>query len=547
MLTLSEQLERLDPSKRKKVQAIWQELSEREMEAVSLYEPLPHFVDFHRANCPERVIHGGNRSGKTLAACVEFARAVLGRDPFKKYPIKSGRAFVVGKDGKHISEVLYKKLFLADAFRIIKDKETDLWRAYRPWKESHRQKETMPAPPLLPDRLVPRASIAWESKKEAHPVKANVVNGWEIRFFTSLGKPPQGSDIDYAWFDEEIVDPDWYDELAARLVDREGLFVWSATPQLGGVQFYDLMVKAKDQKDDKEPAIQSFEAVIQKNRHISATKQERFFAKLSDEQYRIRVLGESALTSALVYPEFSKELHCVEYFHVPRSWTRYAFIDPGRQVCAIIAAAVPPPNENHGDNVYFIGEQYVRQCDANKFGFAMKELTKEQDFYAFIIDRQESRKRDTGSGLPLEMQYQEALKAQGVESEITGNAFIWAPSDVQAGLLAARSWLILRVDKAPKLRILEAKMPNFIKEIERYHYKRDKYQITEKPNPRNDHLMDCFRYAALYNPTYHVLTRIPGGRNSVLSLLKAKEERKLLKQESPYVNLGPKVKEAAWT
>lgn len=159
----------------------------REQESLQLYEQLDHLALFHASPAPERVLRGSNRSGKTITAAVEFARAVTGVDPYDKYPKSDGRAFIVGKDEKHNSEVIYRKLFRPGAFFVIKDKVTGKDRAFRPWdpEDKARKDEARRADPLIPPRMI--VDIAWENKKESCPSLVTLTNGWEIRFFSSKG------------------------------------------------------------------------------------------------------------------------------------------------------------------------------------------------------------------------------------------------------------------------------------------------------------------------------------------------------------------------
>ena len=177
----------------------------RSKESLRLYEPLPIAEQFHASGAPERILRGSNRSGKTLASALEIARALTGQDPYHKYPETDGRCFIVGMDGKHNAEVLFRKLFRPNAFRIIRDNTTNLWRTWRPWQDDDltRKRESKPSRPLVPSYMV--KTYSWENKAEGVPNLVRLHNGWEARFFSSLGTPPQGSDVDLVWMDEEIV------------------------------------------------------------------------------------------------------------------------------------------------------------------------------------------------------------------------------------------------------------------------------------------------------------------------------------------------------
>lgn len=538
---LAELAMRSNYSKLRKLAVI---LAQRQLEAQRLYEPMDHVDAFHACTARERILRGSNRSGKTLGAAVEFSRAVTGQDPYRKYPLKDGRAFIVGKDGKHNSEVLYRKLFRPGAFKILQDDQTGLWRSWRPWipADAERIKDIVDAPPLIPPRFIKEE--AWENKKELLPNVVRLTNGWEMRFYSSLAKPPQGSDVDYVWFDEEIVDPEWYSEVAARgTVDRNGLFVWSATAQKGGAQLYDLCQEAEKQRElDEPPRVQEFFAHIDDNRYFSNDQRETFFSKLTEEERRIRIEGEFAFTSFRVYPEFNWSTHGTEWFDIPKDWTRYLVVDPGRQVGAVLFVAVPPPTDERDGHIYFYDELYIKNCNSEAFAEKVHFKTREQHFYAFIIDHRGGRVRQD-SGASIEWQYGEALKKWGVSSQVTGSGFIWASDDVDGGINAFRNWLVVRPDGRPILKAFKDKLPNFDHEISRYHYKRDKNRLTDKPEQRNNHLMDCARYAAMFEPKWHEVPKGSRSKDGAWGAFKAKLQRAQNKDGKGYISLGPSLRD----
>jgi hypothetical protein len=513
------------------------ERARRRLEALRLYEPLPAQEEFHRSPAPERLLRGSNRGGKTLPAAVEVARAVTGQDPHGKFPKEDGRCRVVGKDGKHLGQVLYRKLFRAGAFRIIRDAATRQWRAYRPWDAADRARaaEARPAPPLIPPRAV--QSIAWENKKESQPSVVTLHNGWEIVFYSSLGKPPQGTDDDLVWFDEEVVDPDWYPESSARLLDRRGRFVWSATPQAGTEQLYAIHERAEDERGRPRPRVTEHIVLLEDNPHIDEDQKRLLAEKLSEEEYQVRIAGEFALLSFKVFPEFAAFTHTVAWFEIPRHWTRYAVIDPGRQICAVLFAALPPPEE--GRKVYLFDELYLRNCDAEQFGQAMRNKCAGQLFQAFVIDLHGSRIHEAGSGRTVQEQYSAALRRHGVASLATGHHFAAGSEDVAGGVEAVRGWLRPAEDGRPTLLVLADRCPNFLWEIRHYRLKRVGGHVTDRPEDRGRvHQMANARYLAMYSPRY---VKPPAGKapeSGALRALKSKQKRRQ-GDEGTYVRLGP--------
>ena len=111
------------------------EMARRAAESLKLYEPLPSQAGFHSSMAAERIMIGSNRGGKSLPGAIEVARAVTGTDPYGKYPLRDGRFYCIGRDGRHLGAVMWRKLGRAGAFQIIRDKDTGLWRAFRPWTD----------------------------------------------------------------------------------------------------------------------------------------------------------------------------------------------------------------------------------------------------------------------------------------------------------------------------------------------------------------------------------------------------------------------------
>jgi hypothetical protein len=210
------------------------ESAKRQSEALNLYEPLPKMAAFHASRKKIRLVVGGNRSSKTTSCVVEMARAFVGKDPFEKYPARAGMYFVFGIDAKHIGSVIYKKLFRAGAFKMVRDPKSMLWRSFNPVTDVALIKEAKPAPPLIPPRFIDW--VVWDQKRAGIPATVVLKNGTEIHFFSINAEMPRGQDIDGAWIDEEAVKSGIVAEIMARLVDRGGRLLWSATPQSGGDQ-----------------------------------------------------------------------------------------------------------------------------------------------------------------------------------------------------------------------------------------------------------------------------------------------------------------------
>jgi Terminase large subunit, T4likevirus-type, N-terminal len=514
------------------------ELSQRKIEGLRLYEALPEQDRFHKSKSRVRLARGSNRSGKTLCAAVEVARAATGQDPYGKYPKENGRGYGVGKNLDHVGQVMWRKLGRAGAIKMIRDEKTKLWRAFRPWDpyDAAYREKCKEAPPLIPPRLIKH--IAWESKGESIPSVVTLHNGWELAFYSSEGKPPQGSDLDLWWFDEEITDETWFPEMRSRILDRQGRGIWSATPQSGSDALFDLHERATEESSLPLPRVSEFVILLADNKHLGQQEKADLAADLTEEERRVRIDGEYAVASYKVYPSFSMALHGEEYPEdgVPDHWTRYAVVDPGHQVCAVLFAAVPPKEE--GDFVYLYDELYIRDCDAIRFGEQMAQKVGGQRFRAFLMDMHFALHTEAGAGRSVLSQYTEALAYNKVSSETTGHSFQLASDDIQGGITAVRAWMAVRQTGLPKLRVYRDRLPHFQNEMKRYLNTVVKGMVTDKPRQKNNHLMDALRYLAMYNPVYVAPRPRAVRAGGAYAAFKA-YEKKSQKGKSNGVRLGP--------
>lgn len=523
---------KLTMNERDQFRALIAEVARRDKESLRLFEPMPEQERFFASHASERIALGGNRGGKTTVTCVEIARAVTGQDPHDKYPREAGRFVLVGKDLTHCSKVFYRKLFRAGAFRIIRDDESGEWRTFKPDdpRDVDRYDESEPAPPLIPSRFI--KSMSWENKKEEIPKTITLKNNWELCFFSSLGAPPQGWDIDGAAFDEEIEHPLWYQEMSARLLDRRrknrltgkvksGKFIWSATPQAGTMQLYALNRRAETEhreatddagegKEGRAPSIECFRFGLLKNEFISEDAKQDFIHKLRDDpdEYRVRVLGDFALIGSRVYGEFSPYgAHGCESFPVPPDWTWYASVDPGRQVCAILFAAVPPPSSEHAGQCFLVDELYIKKANAELVAAAIAARLGGRHIEKWYIDARGGRITEIGTGITPEEQYRRSFVRAGIFSKpgplaVNPTGFIWSTAsggdDIKAGIEAVRLGLHLDHDGRSYWKVFRDKCKNFLHEAELYSYKRQPSGLVtdEILKSGQDHLMDNWRYLA---------------------------------------------------
>jgi len=512
-------------AEKNRIQSLLKEKRRRECESLRLYNPLPNQRLFHQSLAYIRLLIGGNRGGKSRAAAVEFARAMTGRDPYKKYPEKDGKFYVVGKSLAHIGDTIYPLVFRAGAFKMIRDVNTGKWRSYRPWDEADRDNAHLvkPMPPLIPPRLI--KSWAWENKAKQELSRVELHNGWQALFFSARGRMPQGTSVNGVWFDEEIEDSNdgpWFPEMSARLMEDNGLFMWSATPQSGYDQLFDLHTKGEmqaerykqDPVNNPKPDIVTFSFDLSDNPHIPTQAKIRFLSNLSAEEASIRGQGDFSLAQKRVYPEFNMIDHSYPLppGKIPKHWTKYAYVDPGHTVCAVEFFACPPLSEcpENQPIVICYDELYIQNCSAKKFGIMMESKCKGEIFEAFYIDKHGSLPREAGSGRSIYEQYAFELRQRGIVSRLSGSEFIFGSDDRKSGVMMVHTYLEKRESGGARFRIgvhadnpNEARCPNLVLEMKKYRKKKVKGVVVDDPEDRGPtHTCQCVRYMAMSNPKY---------------------------------------------
>jgi hypothetical protein len=541
-------VKRLGTFQQNELREMQAELSSRRIESLKLYRPTDQQEEVHKCRASEVLVLGGNRSGKSLCTFVEDARAVCGQDPHGKYPEKDGILVIVGKDWKHIGLVVYPILFMAGAFKIIKDEATGQWRAFNPTTDAARAKEAKPAPPLIPPRLVAKKS--WILKSARYIQSCTLVNGWQIYFFSSEGEPPQGFQANRVHIDEDVNNGDaWVPEMQARLSDRKGVFTWSAMPHSRNDSLQSLAERADmlAEKGQENPDIVKFQLRFLDNPHIdSEEKRKRIegWAALGEDVLRMRSEGEFITDSILCYPTFATHVHgydrtSLENNVVPSDWCRYVAIDPGHAVTSVLFAAVPPD-----ESMLLVYDQlYIRNCNAIIFGEKMQEKCRGQSFQAFIIDMHGGRLREIGSGrLPVEL-YTEELKKREVASITTGHSFLAGCDDIPARMAAVQNYLHIRPEGTPTLRILRGAVPDLEREIKRYKKKTQlvggTYIVTDQPNTRGEvHACQCLEYLCAYRPRYHK-PKLETGPEPWFVDWARKLQKKRAAESEDYIFLGP--------
>lgn len=416
-------------------------------ETLQLAHPLPHARELFVTMKKVMIADGSNQSGKTSNAALMVARALCGHDP-KRFPRSNGCAVFVGLDGDHLADPMFKKLFKPGEFKLIPDEQTGLLRAVRPdpsnplkldpYDDAYREK-WVDAPPMIPERMV--VSHAWEQQNKEIPRVTKLVNGWRILWRSSNGKPPQGIQVHLIWADEELNNSyRWINEMIPRLIRHGGRLLWSATPENGGPELYELREKA----DADSQYVHRTTFLIDQNPFFSDEEKAAFKALLTDEMaVAVKYYGEYALTGRRVYPTYDPMgIHGCEPFEIPDDWCRYVVLDPGTTHCGTCFAAVDP-EESH---VWIYDSMDLTNSDASRWAGEVLKRQGEFRFEAFIIDQQMGKETHVGGAMNVAQQYFNKLTEAGVVPRSLGplHGFFAGSNDIQARQESLREWMNVR-------------------------------------------------------------------------------------------------------
>lgn len=507
-----------------------EELARRRVESLRLYEPLEFQQKYHACNTKECLLMKANRAGGSLCGFAEDARAATNQDPHRKYPEKDGIIVCLGYGEGHIGRVIHRYLFRPGAFDIIQDLKTKEWRVFRPWERDRefqgrlgdkgREKETLPAPPLIPKRFI-KGKIAWV--KRAHYVfyRVDLTTGWSIYAANSAGNPSQfmGFDVNLYHIDEDLATPGWYDEALPRTTKPNGFMRWTALPLAMNDDLMNLTERFEREQDSANRTTTLLTASIFDNPFLPREAVEhniKIWASHGDDVLQQRAYGKLQNNEVKVYPSFNART--LDYRkqltdtcrilkerngEPPEKWCRYLTVDPGHTVLAISYFAVHPS----GDQAYLYKEDYILGGDAMKFGEAVARASQGTAFQAFIIDSHGGNLRELGSGLTPREQFSRQLQARAVRSVETGFDFLNGTDDIKGREMIMRDWIRVREDGSTKLIINVDACPNFVREMERFKkkviQKGSTRLITEDSDRRfNSHAIETVEYGVSHGLRY---------------------------------------------
>jgi hypothetical protein len=273
---------------------------------------------------------GGNRLGKTMWAVGKIAGAALGLDPLRLAELPSDpHAWRLGRPVKIwcLTTTLKKSRNVQQA---------ELW------------------------RRIPRCfwRSTWRPASGFYNSIAQLTNGSVIDF--------RSEEQDISELESEAVDALWIDETVRisyvraglmRLIDRGGWCIWTTIPD--SPELEDVFIRRQfdpaSERTIREEDIGYLGGVMRDNPLLSEAQVALIEGLLPERERAMRVFGQFALRTGLVYGDYREALHLEEpEMPVPHEWTRYEVIDPGwDNPCAVLFGGVDDHQVKHVyDEVY---------------------------------------------------------------------------------------------------------------------------------------------------------------------------------------------------
>lgn len=407
---------------------------------VSLYQPLsPEHARFHMSTAQNRWLFGGNQSGKTYSNMMDLALLALNVHP-NRPPSKAGLHWCATESWELVRDVL--------------------------WDEYLRN-------------FIPPNQISNITKGQiGEPRKVILKNGHVIEFkaFNQGRKQFQSRKISSFHGDEQCLSDfqGIFEEIQARLLIHSGGISWSLTPVVGQ-PYLEQIIETGENKDSNGHLLNEFFYInLNWNRksqggYIEDERVDQMIDQWSEETKVVRVEGHCASYFGAVYKDFSRGIHVVDPFKIPKDWRRYRGIDFGftHPFCCLWVARSPD------DDFVVYREYYQKQRVTADHAKEINRLSKDEEYECTIADPENAEGR-------------KILKDNGIRTKT-------AKKDLQPGIEKVQSKLKVKKNGKPGLTVFRD-CTNTIREFMVYSYPKNPTATKDKPEPKNDHAMDVIRY-----------------------------------------------------
>ena len=403
-------------------------------EEIALYKPLgAEQKAFHKCIANIKWIFGGNQSSKTYTNMMDLALLVQDYHPVHYRP--NGVHWACIESWEQVRDIL--------------------------WEDNLKN--------FIPEHAISHIDYGMQRT----PKRVFFKNGHRLEFkaFNQGRELFQGRKVDSIHCDEQC-HHDFagiLEEMEARLIKLDGFISWGMTPI---VPQPELEERIEDLPDTEEVfKINLNDNRISRGGYIPDKRIDDMIAKWPEETQATRIAGEFASFFGAVYKTYSRSVHVVQPFRIPREWRRYRAFDFGFTnpfVCLWLA-------KDNDENWYVYREYYQAQTGISEHIRNVKLFSKGERFVDNVADPENAEDRAE-------------LRKAGIKTKP-------ARKDIARGIEIVQAKLKVKDNGKPSLRIFRnCKMT--CREIPGYHYPKgtNVKNPADVPVKKNDHTLDALRY-----------------------------------------------------
>ena len=403
-------------------------------EEIALYYPLgDEQCAFHNSLASFKWLFGGNQSSKTYTNMMDLALLALDYHPVHYKP-----------KGVHWACI--------ESWEQVRDV---LWEDYL-------------------KKFIPESAIAnIEYGMQRIPKRVFLKNGHRIEFkaFNQGRELFQARAVDSIHCDEQC-HHDFMgilEEIQARLLKREGFLSWGMTP-------IKPQPELEERIEDLPDTDEVFKSNLNDNRisrggYIPDKRIDDMIAQWPKETQATRIAGEFASFFGAVFKTYSRQLHVVQPFRIPKEWRRYRGFDFGFTNPFACLWLAKDPDENW----YVYREYYQAQTGIQEHIRNVKFRSKGEHYIENVADPENAEDRTE-------------MRKAGIKTKA-------ARKDIARGIEIVQSRLKIKGNGKPSLFIFR-KCKNTCREMASYHYPKGTNIRNPKDIPvqKNDHTIDVLRY-----------------------------------------------------
>lgn len=438
------------------------------------YKPYSKQLEFHNSLADERILSGGNQSGKTIAGCMEMSFHATGNYPewFKGHKIeprinastgeKEINLWVIGTDSKTVRDSLQSKIIGTEA---------------KAFTDGCLHSELIDRDGIIKSRGV---TGLVDTVYVRH--KSGCMSKIQFRSYEQGRENLQSATIDACYCDEEPPS-DIIGEIRARL-GATGGFLYIAFTPLNGMTPLVQEFWNGDNPDKFLTCMSIYEAAHYTPERLR--KIEGKYSGLSEAERQARMNGIPTMGSGVVYPIDSKELYWDTTGELPKSWERIGGLDFGRgeHPTALVWLARDPAT----DVVYLYDALKTKH---NSIAENASLIRKRGGWIPFAYPH--DLMRDSGVSVSKDKlkqtdgyRYKQMYEDEGVTLTPTNAKTVDGSTRVEVGLVEIRQRMLEGRFKVAK------HLSEWFKEKDVYRYGEDGKPIKEK-----DDLLDATRYAII--------------------------------------------------